>query len=460
MLSKILIKSSVLALVALSFVACKKDTFTPIDPRSLNPDTTASNTPLDQWLKKTFLDEYNINVIYHYHRYYHEADRNVTPPDPQFVQPMMTTVLEGYILPYRKIAGEAFIKKTVPKEFVLYGSTSYDASNIGYAGTATGGIRVNLFGVDNFSLTPSFVTSRLRVIHHEFTHILNQIFTLPPDFEKITASSYNAAWTSTPVDTAHKYGYVSSYASQNPVEDYAETTSSLLVSGQSWFDDWVRTSSSAAGQLALRQKESNVVNYFNTLGIDFRALQKEVQLYIQNTLKDPAVTFPYWLNKNLYKTMTMNLEDGMYTTYGILSQFSDAYNAFKKTIVDYSATSKYHLDYLQLMFTSNTKMTVRGAFTAASGGTQYFADYDFSMTVNPTTGEVTFAKIANGTGATYNNGALFTAGFTSSIQAYLTSNTFIGEWLQPNMPANLFTKTAGLYVKGTPTNYFYGPLTQ
>ncbi|MBN9299950.1 MAG: hypothetical protein J0I41_23310 [Filimonas sp.] len=458
MLSKILIKSSALALVALSFVACKKDTFTPIDPRSLNPDTTASNTALDQWLKTTFLDEYNINVIYHYHRYYHEADRNVTPPDPQFVQPMMTTVLEGYILPYRKIAGEAFIKKTVPKEFVLYGSTSYDSQNIGYAGTATGGIRVNLFGVDNFSLTPSFVTSRLRVIHHEFTHILNQIFTMPPDFEKITASSYNAAWTNTPVDTAHKYGYVSSYASQNPVEDYAETTSSLLVSGQSWFDDWVRTSTSTAGQLALRLKESNVVNYFNTLGIDFRALQKEVQLYIQNTLKDPAVTFPYWLNKNLYKTLTVNLSDGMYTTYGSSPDFKAVYDATTAAIAAVGNANR-KLNFIRLNFVSATQMNLYINYSNTAGSV-FEAAYAFNMAVTNSTGEIKFTVgTPGGTTNEWANATVIQTGAQPMIN-YLSSNTFIGEWLQSNMPANMFTKTAGLYVKGTPTNYFYGPLTQ
>lgn len=462
MIRKIFIMSCFVALVILSAVSCKKDDFTPVDMSSLNPDETASNTALDQWLTTTFLDEYNINVIYHYHRYYHEADRNVTPPDPKNVQPMMTTVLEGYIWPYRKIAGETFIKKYVPKEFVLYGSTSYDASNIGYAGTASGGIRVNLFGVDNFSLTPSFVTSRLHVIHHEFTHIINQIMVMPSDFQTITASTYNAAWTSTALTDAHMWGYVSSYASQNPVEDFAETTSALLVSGQAWFDNWVKTSTSAAGQAALRAKESSVVSYFSNLNIDFRALQREVQLYIRDTLKDPAVTFPYWLNQNLYKTLTVNLEDGMYTTYGSSATFSGVYNQFKNVILSYSSTSKYHLDYLQFRFTSATLMTVRAAFTATGGTTQYFGDYDFSMTINPTTGEVKFTKVANATGTTYSNGNLFTAGFTNSIQAYLTSNniTFIGDWMPANVAPNLFNSTAGFYEKGNPANYFYGPITQ
>lgn len=440
--------------------SCKKDKFDQVDVSDLNPDEAASNTALDQWLKTTFLDEYNVNVIYHYHRYYHESDRNISPPKAETVQPMMTTVLDGYIKPYRDVAGTTFIRTNVPKEFVLYGSTSYDGQGVGYAGTASGGVRVNLYGLDNFSLSPGFVTSRLNVIHHEFTHILNQRYIMPPEFAVITGSSYKATWTSTPLDTAHKYGYVSSYASQNAAEDFAEMTSSLLVKGQPWFDNWVRTSSSATGQAALRAKESSVVNYFNSsLNVDFRALQKKVQLYIKDVLKDPSVTFPYWLGQNLYKTMTINLEDQLYATYGSSPDFATAYNQFKDVILQYSASAKYHMDYLQFIFNSNTSLTVRAAFTAAGSTNQYFADYTFAMAINPTTGVITFTKVAQaGTTGTYANAALFAPGFTTSIQQYLTNNTFTPEWLQANMPGSLYTKTGGFYQTGVASNYFYGPL--
>lgn len=451
-----------LMLLCAASSSCKKEKFDQVNVSDLNPDETATNTALDQWLKTNFLDEYNVNVIYHYHRYYHESDRNVSPPKAETVQPMMTTVLDGYIKPYRDIAGVTFIRTNVPKEFVLYGSTSYDAQNVGYAGTATGGVRVNLFGLDNFSLSPSFVTSRLYVIHHEFTHILNQRYVMPPEFAVITGSSYKATWTSTPLDTAHKYGYVSSYASQNAAEDFAEMTATLLVKGQPWFDNWVRTSSSAAGQAALRAKESSVVNYFNSsLNVDFRALQKKVQLYIKDVLKDPSVTFPYWLGQNLYKTMTINLEDPMYTTYGSSPNFATAYNQFRDVILAYSSTAKYHLDYIQFIFNSATSLTVRAAYTAAGSSTQNFADYTFAMAINPTTGVTTFTKVAQaGTTGNYANAALFAPGFTTSIQQYLTSNTFTPDWLQANMPGSLYTKTGGFYQTGVPSNYFYGPLAQ
>jgi substrate import-associated zinc metallohydrolase lipoprotein len=462
---KIYLPICVLMLLLAATSSCKKEHFTPVDISTLNPDEDASNTALDQWLKTTFLDEYNIDVIYHYHRYYHESDRNVSPPKVETVQPMMTTVLEGYIQPYRDVAGVTFIRTNAPKEFVLYGSTSYDAQGIGYAGTASGGVRVNLFGLDNFSLSPGFVTSRLNVIHHEFTHILNQRYVMPPEFAVITGSTYKATWTSTPLADAHNNGYVSSYASQNPVEDFAEMTSSLLVKGQPWFDNWVKTSGTAAGQAALRAKESSVVNYFtSSLNVDFRALQKKVQLYIKDVLKDPSVTFLYWLGQGLYKTMTINLEDQMYTTYGISPDFANAYNQFKAVVLAANTTAKYHMDYLQFMFNTATTCTVRIAFTATAGstqGTQYLADYTFGVGIDSGTGAVTFTKIAQaGTTGSYANAALFAPYFAASIQQYLTNNTFNAEWLQANMPGNMYTKTGGFYQTGVPSNYFYGVLAQ
>ena len=464
MKKNIIVTITTLLLIGLLFQSCKKEVFTPADISELNPDDAASNTELDQWLKTTFLDEYNMEVIYRYHRYYHEADRNVSPPKVEAVKPMMTTILEGYINPYKKIAGANFVKTNIPKEWVLFGSTSYDGSNTGYAGTASGGIRINLFGINGFSLSPSFVTGRLSVIHHEFTHILNQRFIMPADFQQITKSTYNGDWKSVLSDSAHNRGYVSSYASGSPVEDFAETASSLLVSGQSWYDNWVKTSGTEAGKKALRLKEQSVVDYYNSsLGIDFRALQKEVQLYIKDVLKDTKATFPYWLNLGLYKNITVNMNDVMYSNYGSSAGFVKVYNDLRDSILAVNSTAKYRLDYIQFRFETPTALVLRAAFSATAGtssGTQYFGDFSFSSAITPANGEIKFTKIAQGTGATFNNANLFISSFEKTIQKFLTEDTFIGDWLPLSAPGSLYTKTGGFKQKMTPQNYVYGTLEQ
>lgn len=458
----------VLMIVAISMmgVSCKKDDFTKVDIDSLNPDNPKENTELDTWLKTTFLDEYNAEVIYRYNRYLHEADRNVAPVKPESVKPMMTTVLEGYILPYREIAGETFIKKFIPKQWVLFGSTSYDGSKIGYAGTASGGVRVNLFGLNSFSLTPSFVSGRLHVIHHEFTHILNQIVHIPTDFPLITASTYNGSWKDTKEDSAHSWGYVSAYASGSFMEDYAETNSAMLVGGPSWYDNWVKTCITEAGQKALRLKEQNVVGYYNeALNVNYRALQKEVQTYIKDVLKDPAVTFPYWINRGLYKSITVNLDDELHATYPGSAAFAKAYQEFKAGVDQANSSAHYRLDNLQFIF-NGSELVVRMPFTATAGsaeGNAYIGDYAFKVTIDPNTGEAEFEKVAQGNntpydGTTFNNGNIFISSFEKTIQKFLTEDTFIGDWLPSAASADLYTKTGGFYQKSNQGNYFYGSL--
>lgn len=459
---------SLILVVTVLVASCRKDDFTKTDMDSLNPDNPIKNTELDAWLTSTFLDEYNMDVIYRYDRYNHEPDRNVAPVKVEMVKPMMTTVLEGYILPYRKIAGVTFIKKFVPKQWVLFGSTSYDGANIGYAGTASGGVRINLFGLNNFSLSPGFVTGRLHVIHHEFTHILNQIVHIPTDFPLITASTYNGAWQDTRADSAHNWGYVSAYASGSFMEDYAETNSAMLVSGPSWFDNYVKTSGSEAGRTALRLKEQNVVGYFNeALNVDYRALQKEVQTYIKDVLKDPSVTFPYWIDKGLYKSITVNMDDELHATNGKSAAFAEAYNAFNEGVGRWNPGARYQIQNLQFIFDGDN-MTVRMLFSATQGsgvGTVYTGDYAFKMNLDASTGEVVFEKLAQGDGTpydgtTYGNGNLFLNDFENTIQKFLTEDTFIGDWLPISASADLYSKTGGFYQKGTPNNYFYGNLAE
>ncbi len=436
--------------------ACKKESFTPVDMSELNPDEPVAHTALDDWLDKHFLDPYNSRVIYRYHRYYHEADRNVSPPDIEDVKPTMQMVLDGYVDPYLDVAGEDFVKENLPKEWVLYGSTSYDASGVGYAGTASGGVRINLFGLNGFTLTPSYVKGRLQVIHHEFTHILNQRFIMPADFQEITKSTYNGNWKDTELDSAHKWGYVTAYASENPIEDFAETTSHLLVAGQSWYDAWVVSSSSEKGRQALRDKESSVVEYFNgSLNIDFRELQKEVQTYIKDVLKDPTTTFRYWLDAGLYKTVTITPRDGLYDTYPISQEFIDGFESMKQAISDFN--SIYTLNYIQFRFESSTSCVVRAQFTNTNGN-EYYGDYSFTYTLDTDTGEIQFTKVAQADGTTFDNGNLFINTFENTLQKYLEDHTFIAKWMPEDAPASLYTKTGGFYVKGDPADDIFGML--
>lgn len=457
-MKKNIFKIFAILLIVVLASSCKKEEALDVDFSQYNIDNPVANTALDKWLTSTFVDEYNIDVIYRYNRFYHGDDRDVASVKVDKIQPQMQTVLDGFILPYRKIAGVAFIKKMVPKQFVLFGSGSFNPDGSYTLATAAAGRNITIYALNDFNVNNAGdVVGKLKTIHHEFTHTLNQIVPMPEDFQLITKSTYLATWTSTSDATARDNGYVTPYASSQPGEDFAETVSHLLVWGQAWFDARAN-SSTAVGKAALKAKEASVVQYFTNMGIDFRSLQMEVQNVVRNQYKYQQTSFRYWMGQNLFKTVTINLEDGIYAANGISSDFAAPYNAFKAAVLAYSATQKYHLDFVQLRFESPTVLTVRGAFSNAT--TQYFGDYSFTYNVNTATGAVTFTKVANAAGTTFGNGALFTAAFTNTIQAYLTGKTFIADWLPASINAANYNSYGGFYVQGAPTNNFYGLLGQ
>src|SRR5690606_9379857 len=197
MISKFFFKPIVYSgLLIILLNSCRKDDkFTPINMNDLNPDVPYNaNTELDQWLKANLLDVYNSEVIYRYSRYHHEYDRNITPIDVDRVQPFMETVIGGFANPYVAVAGMPFMKVNMPKQWVLYGSSSYSSTTV-YWGSAVGGVRVNIFDLNNFSKSnTSLVRDRLGTIHHEFTHILNQRVIIPAEFREISKSEYTGDW--------------------------------------------------------------------------------------------------------------------------------------------------------------------------------------------------------------------------------------------------------------------------
>lgn len=457
MFSKIFLRPITFCLLALATVSsCKKDSFTQVDMNDLNPDVPYNaNTPLDQWLKTNFLDLYNSDVIYRYNRFYHEQDRNITPIDAARVQPFMQTVLSGFADPYVAIAGLPFMKVNMPKQWILYGSSSYSSTTV-YWGNASGGVRVNIFDLNTFSENnATTVRDRLGTIHHEFTHILNQRVIMPVEFPQISKARYTGSWESISTDSAQKVGFMRGYSMQNPTEDFADMVKYPVVWGPSWFDNVVRNKANTEGAAALRAKEQSVLNYYNTsLNMDFRDLQKRVQLYLKNVVKDPEVTFPYWINQGLYKTVTYDPSDPIYNTYGTSAVFTQMYNDLKTYVTSTGRT----LNYIQLRFNTPTSLVVRVAYTSTA---QFLADYDFSVTTNASTGVTTFTKVAqSGTTGTYANAAILQTGFTSIVQPYLTTGNFIADWIPVNTPPAMYTKTGGFTKSDNSSNYFYGTLGQ
>jgi len=447
-----------LFLLFITIQSCKKEDSASIDLTKY-VDNPVANTTLDSWLKTTFLDPYNMDVIYRYSDFYKDNDKVVSPANPANVQPQMQTVLEGFIDPYKKVAGIPFIKKMLPKEWVLYGSGAYQTDGSMILATASAGKRVTIYDLNNFDANNADgVTRKLRTIHHEFTHILNQLVAMPTDFQTITKSTYTATWTTVSDATARDNGYVSPYASSQPGEDFAETTSHLLVLGQAWFDARANASTTV-GKAALKAKEASVVQYFTiNLGVDFRALQREVQNVVRNTYKLPSASFPYWIGQGLFKNITIDLSKPVYASSGISTNFSAAYQA-SVTAVAAVGNANRKLNYIRLDFISTTAANLYLNYTNTAGST-FDALYALNMTFNSTTGATKFtAGTPRDTTTPWTNATVIQAGAQPLIN-YLTGSNFIADWMPANISTDNYNSYGGFYVSGTPSNYFYGLLGQ
>lgn len=392
-------------------------------------------TELDEWLISTFLDPYNIEVVYRYDRYKGNIERNIAPVREEKVKGQMLVVLDGFLRPYQDVVSPTFIKTFTPKEWVLFGSTSYNNDGSMILGTASGGRNITLYEVNNLDETNAEqVRRRLRTIHHEFTHTLQQNKAMPLDFEGISEGDYFDDWTNgtlNPQALSDSLGFVSRYARSQYFEDFAETAAHLLIEGQLWYDKHAIKYNELAYN-RLKRKESSVVNYFrDSHNIDFRALQRELQYVMYESYNDKRFqSLGLWLfTEQLFEPLS-------YNTATVSSDFEASVDIFKEAVYNYSATNRYTVQDIQFMFNpSEDKLVVRVPFRGTAGSnttTVYFADYNFEYAYEENAQRITFTKAAQGEGATYNNANLFMGAFMDNIVPYLTDSPFVMDWSLAN----------------------------
>ena len=268
-----------LSLVLAIFVAgssCKKPKEDLTMPIQGLGGVTAERTALDTQIYNLYTKPYNIEVKYRWSAGEMSLS-TVVPADEDRVLPVMNILRQGWIAPFTKIVGEQFVKTYVPKKYDLIGSYVYLSNGNIVLGQASHGLSITIFGVNQISLTnPEHIRRILGTIHHEFAHVLHQNKMYPGDFELVSVGDYQASWSSVATETANAMGFISSYGSSGPHEDFATLIASMLNNGKAEFDAIVDAIASEEGRKRIREKETIVVNYFmQAYGIDFRALQEE-----------------------------------------------------------------------------------------------------------------------------------------------------------------------------------------
>lgn len=137
---------------------------------------------------------------------------------------------------YTQAAGINFTRRYFPKLFSFLGEFEYENSGNIKLGTAEGGKKIRLLGVnhlDRYKNNRAYLDEYyLKTIHHEFVHIVNQTKDYPREFGKVTPNDYvNDSWSSSKYGTGFEQrGFVTAYSQKEEREDIAEVVSTYIIS--------------------------------------------------------------------------------------------------------------------------------------------------------------------------------------------------------------------------------------
>lgn len=232
-------KLLLLVLMAISIFSCKKDDKLITQDNYLGGETSGT-TDLDAALYTLLVKDYNIEVKYKWNQSQYDMQYTLVPPQAGKVLPAMTALKKVWIDPYNTETGSPMFMKTyAPKQLILAGSPQVNKDGTSTNGVAEGGLDILLTDINNVDpKKPADVQGMLHLIHHEFTHILNQKKAYTTDFNKVTPSDYIAEWYNA-TENPLSLGFVSNYARKAPVEDFAEMVSWMLAWGKSGYEAYV-----------------------------------------------------------------------------------------------------------------------------------------------------------------------------------------------------------------------------
>lgn len=224
------------AAVAGGFSSCSDDDFTATifntDPAQDYLDKTQYTFPLDTFLKKEFLEPYNVKFVYKFEDKSSDMNKNLTPAS--YDKSVDLAVLTKYLWydVYAQLGGADFLKVNSPRIISITGSKNYNASQgTEVLGDASSGVKINLYNVNNLDVSDISMMNEyfFKTMHHEFAHILDQTVLHPTTFN-VLSNGYDAAGWSDAADSLKAgQGFVTPYASSSTSEDWAESMANYIT---------------------------------------------------------------------------------------------------------------------------------------------------------------------------------------------------------------------------------------
>lgn len=269
---------------ALFVAACSSDE--PDYSRSVITIGNTEKTEFDKWLEANLVNPYNIAFKYRYEDIESDLDYYVVPADYNKAVKLAHLVKYLCVETYNEVAGTDFTCEFFPKMFFTIGEWEYKNNGTFILGTAEGGRKVLLAGVNDLDayLTSAAMLNHyyFKTIHHEFTHILNQTKPIPADFRLITGNAYVADnWSESPYKTIYlSRGFISAYAQHSYQEDFAEMMSIYITNDTDSWDALLAQAEKESEESAasIRQKLDIVKSYMKSaFNIDLDTLRDVLQ---------------------------------------------------------------------------------------------------------------------------------------------------------------------------------------
>lgn len=255
------------------------------------------DTEFDKWLKAAFVDPYNIDFAYRYDDKESDLRYYIVPADYDQAVILAHIVKYTCVEAYDEVAGYTFTRTYFPKRFQLFGDWQFRNNGTYVLGTAEGGRKIYLYGVNYLASILAGETGQgsfefdygtdiianlnhfyLKTIHHEFTHILNQTKDYSADYQQITGKDYLADdWSTDEGEEGYlERGFITPYSQHSHQEDFAEMLSEYVTNSAEQWDAWMEEAGDEGAGL-LAQKLDIVRDYMNaTFHIDIDKLRSSV----------------------------------------------------------------------------------------------------------------------------------------------------------------------------------------
>ncbi len=269
-----------MAIAALGFAGCSND---DIDyDKSVIATPNAPENDLDRWIALNITSPYNIQIQYRYEDI--ESDMNYYLVPAKYQGSIIMSHLLKYLCleTYNEAAGVDFTCRYFPKLFSYVGDWKYKNNGTIVLATAEGGRKIYLCGLNylegSINNIATLNSRYFKTIHHEFTHILNQTYPIPADYQLITGTGYVAdMWSESPYNVGFLgRGFISSYAQHSYTEDFAEMLSIYITNSPEYWETQITEAGDGAD--AIQQKLDIVRDYMKTnFNIDIDQLRNILQ---------------------------------------------------------------------------------------------------------------------------------------------------------------------------------------